>query len=275
MLVKKFNKFPNFLKSTIKLIADQLPVKIGRNGIRLFRWAKRFLSFSNLPFEKAYRQSYSYYNSAELKKLLTPSYWQAIHQVETEHEAAFESNFADDPVNQICQTDLHMFMVGLNLTYTDRASMAASVEVRVPFIDRKVIELAMQIPGKLKYYRSNLKAILKAAAREFLPTYIINRKKASFGAPIRSWISNDLKPLVDDLLSKESVNHRGILNYDYVLELIEDDRAGKKDNAYQIYQLLTLELWFRIFLDDHSKRTDIEEHFWIPQIQLSKNYQAI
>ncbi|MBK8501581.1 MAG: asparagine synthase (glutamine-hydrolyzing) [Saprospiraceae bacterium] len=275
MLAQKFNLLPDFLKSLIKSIIEHLPVKVGKHGIRIVRWAKRFLGFAVLPFEKAYRQSYSYYNEVELKKLLAPSYWPAIDQVGMEHQVAFQANFIDDPVNQICQTDLQMFMVGLNLTYTDRASMAASVEVRVPFIDKRVIELAMQVPGNLKYYRNNLKAILKKAANKIVPSYIITRKKASFGAPIRSWISNDLKPLVDDLLSKESINQRGILNYDYVLKLIEDDRSGKKDNAYQIYQLITLELWFRAFIDDHTERTDIQEHFSIPHTQLSKNYQVI
>jgi asparagine synthase (glutamine-hydrolysing) len=261
ILAQRFKRLPRFFKSFIKTIINHLPVKIGRSGIRLVRWAKRFLRFADLPFEKAYRQSYSYYNDIELKKLLTPAYWPAIQQVESEHATIFNSNFTSDPINQICQTDLQMFMVGLNLTYTDRASMAASVEVRVPFVDKEVIELAMQIPGQLKYHGHTLKAILKKAGTEIVPSYITNRKKASFGAPIRSWISNDLKPMVDDLLSKENINRRGILNYEYVHQLIEDDRSGKKDNAYQIYQLITLELWFRNFLDDPSKQNGSQVHF--------------
>ena len=150
----------------------------------------------------------------------------------------------------MCNTDINMFMVGLNLTYTDRASMAASVEVRVPFIDKDVINSAMKIPGKLKYYHNQTKYILKKVAEEYLPHQIVYRPKASFGAPIRSWIYDNLKEMVDSLLSIDSINKRGIFNAEYVRSLIENDRSGKEDNAYRIYQLLTLELWFKEFIDN-------------------------
>jgi len=142
-----------------------------------------------------------------------------------------------------------MFMVGLNLTYTDRASMAASVEVRVPFIDKEVISLAMQINGALKFKKKQSKYILKKVAEKYLPKEIIYRPKASFGAPIRSWISGDLKQMVDDLLSKERVEKRNIFNYEFIKKMIDDDREDREDNAYKIYQLLTVELWFKAYID--------------------------
>jgi len=140
-------------------------------------------------------------------------------------------------------------MVGLNLTYSDRASMAASVEIRVPFIDKNVVTEAMQIPGALKIKKGISKYILKKAAENFLPNKIIYRSKASFSAPIRSWISSDLKEMIDDLLSEENVKKRGLLNYPFVKDLIIKDRMGQEDNAYQIYQLITLELWCKEYLD--------------------------
>jgi len=147
-----------------------------------------------------------------------------------------------------------MFMQGLNLTYSDRASMATSVEVRVPFIDKKVVEYGMNIPGNLKFKKGESKYILKKAAEKTLPYEIIYRPKASFGAPIRSWISNDLKYLVDDLLSQQNVEKRNIFNYDEIKKMINDDRNGIRDNAYRIYQLLTLELWFREFVDKKENK---------------------
>jgi asparagine synthase (glutamine-hydrolysing) len=144
-------------------------------------------------------------------------------------------------------------MLGLNLTYTDRASMAASVEVRVPFIDKKLIEMAMQVDGSLKFKKGTSKYILKKMAERYLPHEIIYRPKASFGAPIRSWISGDLKPMVDDLLSERAVEQRGFFNYPFVKQLIDEDRKGIEDHAYRIYQLLTLELWCRRFLDTDNK----------------------
>jgi len=140
-------------------------------------------------------------------------------------------------------------MPGLNLTYTDRASMAASVEVRVPFIDRKVVEAAMCIPGNLKYKNKQSKYILKKVAEKYLPKKIVYRPKASFGAPIRSWIKGGLRTMVLDLLSEETIKRRGIFNYKEVNKIITNDLKGREDNAYQIYYLLTLELWFQAFLD--------------------------
>jgi asparagine synthase (glutamine-hydrolysing) len=101
----------------------------------------------------------------------------------------------------------------------------------------------------LKLKDGQSKYILKKAAEKFLPKEIIYRPKASFGAPIRSWISNDLKVMVDDLLSEQNISKRGFLNFDYVKKLIDNDRKGMEDNAYQIYQLLTIELWCREYLD--------------------------
>ena len=168
---------------------------------------------------------------------------------EQQHRHIFNQCYKTDLVNQICHTDIHLFMQGLNLSYTDRASMAASVEVRVPFIDKEVIELAMKITGKLKYRHKQSKYILKKVAEDYLPQNIIYRPKASFGAPIRSWISGDLKSLVDELLSESCIAQRGIFNYKYIKQLIENDRNGVEDNAYRIYMLLTMELWFRQYID--------------------------
>ncbi|MEO6870113.1 MAG: asparagine synthase C-terminal domain-containing protein, partial [Ginsengibacter sp.] len=249
LLAKRYNQFPKFLKSVTGTIVNKLPVKFMGNGLKMVRWSQRFLSFANLPLDEAYMRSYSYYDSKELKELLKGDFNGAIDALNKEHKIIFNSKFKGDEINQMCNTDIHLFMLGLNLTYTDRASMAASVEVRVPFIDRLVVTKAMQIPGKFKIKEGQSKYILKKAAEKWLPKNIIYRKKAAFGAPIRSWISNDLKEMVDDLLSESNVTNRGLLNFPVVKKIIEDDRNGVKDNAYRIYQLLTLELWCREYLD--------------------------
>ncbi len=252
LLALRFNKLPGFIKKAATKTVNILPVKLFGKGFKLGRWAKRFIGFANMPIHEAYMRSYSYYNRTELKALLIPDYWGAIDEINNEHKKIFESKFKDDAINKICYTDINMFMLGLNLTYTDRASMAASVEVRVPFIDKIVITKAMQVPGKLKIKKGESKYILKKAAERFLPKKIIYRSKASFGAPIRSWISGDLKSMVDDILSKENIDKRGFFNFEFVKQIIENDRNGIEDNAYQIYQLLTLELWCREYIDKPS-----------------------
>jgi asparagine synthase (glutamine-hydrolysing) len=249
LIAAKYNKLPVFVKNQIATIVEKLPVKIGSRGFKIGRWAKRFISFANLPIEEAYMRSYSYYDPKDLNILLKEEHSHAIEELREEHKELFYSKYNGDIINQICNVDIQMFMLGLNLTYSDRASMAASVEVRVPFIDKIVVTKAMQIPGHFKIKKGISKYILKKVAENFLPKKIIYRRKASFGAPIRSWISSDLKEMVNNLLSEESVNKRGLLNYSFIKGLIDKDRTGEEDNAYQIYQLLTLELWCREYLD--------------------------
>ena len=249
LLALRFNRLPGFVKSAISGIVSMLPVKLNNRGFRLGRWAKRFMSFASMPVDQAYMRSYSYYDADQLKELLHKEYWPQIEVLRKEHEDIFKSRYSQDTINRICYTDIKMFMLGLNLTYSDRASMAASVEVRVPFIDKLAISKAMDIPSDLKIRNGESKFILKKAAEKYLPHEIIYRPKASFGAPIRSWVSNELRGLVDDLLSEENVIKRGFMNYAFVKKLISNDRNGTEDNAYQIYQLLTLELWCREFQD--------------------------
>jgi asparagine synthase (glutamine-hydrolysing) len=253
LMAVRYNKLPNFVKKASALLVKNLPVKLFGKGFKLGRWSKRFISFATLPVDEAYMRSYSYYDTKELNELLRSDYLPAIEEIKQEHKMLFNSKYKGDLINQICHIDTHMFMQGLNLTYSDRASMAASVEVRVPFIDKIVVTKAMQIPGNLKITKGVSKYILKKAAETLLPKEIIYRPKASFGAPLRSWISTDLRTMVDELLSEEVINKRGFLNYPFVKRLIDKDRKGEEDNAYQIYQLLTLELWCREYVDQHEK----------------------
>lgn len=246
---KKYKKLPKLLRIPIKNVVKILPVKLFGYGLRLVRWSKKFISFAEMPDEEAYRMSYSYYDKTELTKLLKENSTQIVDSIYQDHKALFNSNYDNDVVNKMCFTDINMFMNGLNLTYTDRSSMAASVEVRVPFIDKKLITKGMSIPGDFKFKDKESKYILKKIAEKLLPNKIIYRPKASFGAPIRSWISGDLKVMVDKCLSKEQIEKRGIFNYHYIKKIIDDDRKGYVDNAYRIYQLLTLELWFREYVD--------------------------
>lgn len=249
LLANQYQRTPMLIRKGIKKGADLLPVKIGNTGLKWSRWLKRFSTFSNLPIEKAYRRSYSYYDDANFNELLIGSYDKEVLSLDLQHQSIFEACPDLDIENKMCYTDIRMFMLGLNLSYTDRASMAASVEVRVPFIDRDMINFAMSIPGNLKFKNGTSKYILKKAAERILPNDIIYRPKASFGAPIRSWISNDLREMIDELLSEKSIRSRGLFNYEHVKQMINLDRAGKEDFAYQIYQLVTIELWFREFYD--------------------------
>ena len=130
----------------------------------------------------------------------TPSLAGHVDTVIDRHREVYDDNDLDDVVSRMCLADTRMFMPGLNLTYTDRASMAASTEVRVPFVDPVVMAAAFSLPDTEKIRGRQQKAALKDAARAWLPDEIIDRPKASFGAPLRAWVTNDLRELVDDVL---------------------------------------------------------------------------
>ena len=251
MYKKLYNRIPQILQGTIKRTINNIPVRVNKRGVRIVRMAKRFLKFCSQPDELAYMLSYSYYDYEQLQKLFNQNITEEYRELRRQHQEWFNTYYDSDIINKMCYTDIHMFMQGLNLAYTDKASMAASVEVRVPFVDKDVIVTAMKTDSDLKYKKRKQKYILKKIAEDYLPKYIVHRKKASFAMPIRSWVNTELVPLINELLSKESVEKRGIFNYDEVKKIIEDDRLGKADNAYQIYQLLTVEAWFRIFIDNN------------------------
>src|SRR6202034_3924089 len=162
-----------------------------------------------------------------------------------EHAAIYDDNDLDDEVNRMCLADARLFMAGLNLTYTDRASMAASVEVRVPFVDKVVAEAAFTLSGKDKIRGKLSKAALKDAAESWLPHEIVHRPKASFSAPLRAWVTRDLREVIDDALLGGELVGTGFLHQPAVAALVQDDRSGREDRSKQLWQLLTLEFWYR------------------------------
>src|SRR4029077_18154884 len=120
-------------------------------------------------------------------------------------------NRLDDQVRRMCLADSRLVMSGVKLTYTHPASMAASTEDRAPFVDVEVFRAAFSLPGSAKIRGRTQKAALKDAARAWIPDEIIDRPKASFGAPLRAWVSNDLRELVDDVLVNGELVSSGFL----------------------------------------------------------------
>ena len=127
--------------------------------------------------------------------------------------------------------------------------MAANLEVRVPFLNKEMLDLTARLPASLKIKGLKRKYILKKAIERILPKDVIWRRKAGFGAPIRSWLRGSLRPMVDDLLSEAAITKRGLFDPSYVRAVIDDNRSGREDNALQVFFLLTLEIWAREFLD--------------------------
>jgi len=232
-------------KSVISPLVGCLPVAGKNTGYRTIRWAKRFLSFADLPEEAAYRRSYTHYGHEEFQGLLNPDLMTAVGELFEEHAEIYGSGPAENRIDRMCHTDIRHFLPGLNLAYTDRASMAASTEVRVPYVDKDVVAASLATKGNQKIEGHVSKAILKKAAKAWLPREIIYRPKGVFSAPLRAWIRRDLRDMVEDQLMRGKLVGSGFLNGKYIRRMVDDDRNGEADMSKEIWQLLTLETWMQ------------------------------
>lgn len=154
-----------------------------------------------------------------------------------------------NPVEQMLSTDQRFFLADHNLVYTDKMSMAAGIEVRVPLLSNELVRLSWQLAPRLKQHGSVGKWVFKQAVRPYLPTGVVDRPKAGFGAPVRRWIRHDLRELVGDVLGESAVRRRGIFCPHAVSRLIRQTNDGVVDGAYAVLGLLCVELWCRAYQD--------------------------
>jgi asparagine synthase (glutamine-hydrolysing) len=247
LLASRYGRLPGGLRHhLLQPAVERLPLRLGSRGMRYTRWAKRFMTFADLPEEPRFRRSYTLYDADELTALISPDLAAHVGQVIDEHTEIYNDNsLSDDMVNRMCLADTRMFLPGLNLAYTDRASMAASIEVRVPFVDPVVAAAAFSIDGHDKIRRGKSKIALKQAAANWLPAEIVHRPKASFSAPLRAWVKDDLHEVIQDVLVAGELVDCGMIRRDALTRLINDEQTGQQDRSKQIWQLLTLELWYR------------------------------
>ena len=153
------------------------------------------------------------------------------------------------PLQQMLALEQQFYLPDHNLLYTDKMSMAAGVEVRVPLLDTDLVRLANALPANMKQRGRHGKWVLRKAMEPYLPQEVIRRSKAGFGAPLRQWLRHDLRELVDDLLSASTVGRRGLFVPEAVARLVADDRAGRVDAAHTIFGLICVEVWCRNVLD--------------------------
>jgi asparagine synthase (glutamine-hydrolysing) len=255
LLAARYRHIPGFLRTgLVEPVVERLPVATRNRGFRYARWAKRFVDFASLPEAAAFQRSYALFGRDGFSELLHPDLMPTVDTLLSEHDAVYRSAASHDIVNRMCFTDSQLFLTGLNLTYTDRASMAASTEVRVPFVDIEVARAAFAIEGTRKIAGRRRKAVLRDAARAWLPESIIERPKGLFSAPLRSWIKGDLAEMIDDLVVGGRLVGDGLLRKEAVQNLVEEDRTGVEDRSKELWQLLTLEVW----LDQTSR--DVAYH---------------
>jgi asparagine synthase (glutamine-hydrolysing) len=251
-IASAFDPVPNMLRRPLmRTVAQVLPGGLPGKFTAPLRNAKKFARSAALDFEERYL-GYGTYFTDEAKKKLYSDEWRARtseYDAYATHKRYFSRVAGADQLNRLLYVDLKTFLPCLNLMTTDKTSMAANLEVRVPFLNREMIEMAARMPPDLKLRGLKRKYILKRALESVLPKDVIWRKKAGFGAPIRSWLRGPLRPLVADLLSEESVKRRGLFSPAEVKRVIDANFSGREDFNLQVFQLLGLELWHQMFID--------------------------
>ena len=150
---------------------------------------------------------------------------------------------AADPLERLLYLDLKGYLGEGVLTKVDRASMACSLEVRVPLLDRRVVELAASLPPYLKLHGFTTKYVLKQAMRDRLPREVVDRRKQGFAVPLARWFRHELAPLLAEALSPDVLRRQGLFRHDVVDRLVREHQRGTHDHRKKLYTLLVFQLW--------------------------------
>jgi asparagine synthase (glutamine-hydrolysing) len=237
-----------------------LPALRGNKWKGTVRLAKKMALSASLSPADQFIRNCTYLDDDQKSCLYSDRLRDAVRGADAtaQHRAAFERVRDADFLNQMLYLDTKIFMASLNLTYNDKMSMASSVEVRVPLLDRELAEfVAWNVPPRLKLngmIQPTTKYIFRKAMEDVLPKEVLQHPKAGFAAPIDYWLANDLKPMVDDLLSESTLRKRNLFEPAVVRGYVEEHRQGTQDWSMQIWQFLTLELWMQTFLDGGLQR---------------------
>ncbi len=244
-----YQRIPQFLRRSVAdPIARRLPSDRHSRFLNELRLVKSFVLADALPFEDRYRRYMEVFSAAERASLLLaqpPAFDDCIAR-------AFAGSAASDPLRRLMDVDLATQMPEDLLMLTDKMSMAVSLECRVPLLDQRLVALAARMPGHLKVRGGDLKHMMKRALTGVLPPSILAREKRGFGAPIGAWFRQELAPLVADLLSRETVLRRGLLDPDAVARTIAEHEQQRADRTDHLLALVSLEIWCRLYLDRSS-----------------------
>jgi asparagine synthase (glutamine-hydrolysing) len=199
--------------------------------LRHFRWAKFFS-------EEEKALLYSQDVKRELEGVDT--YWIFIKYLS-------ESNGADHLGKELF-ADIKTYLCDDILVKVDRMSMANSLEARVPFLDHKFVEFVATIPSSMKLNGFESKYILKKTMSRILPKEILHRDKQGFSIPIKNWLRNELRPLMEDMLSPKRIKIEGFFNPDYIDRLKAEHLKGVENHSHRLWALMVFEIWQDLYL---------------------------
>ncbi|MEW6990604.1 XrtA/PEP-CTERM system amidotransferase [Colwelliaceae bacterium 6441] len=216
-------------------------------------WAPRFLraktTFQSLAMDivEGYFHGVSIMNDDQRRALFSSNTLQQLgdyHALDVfrHHEAKFDGN---DPLSLIQYLDIKTYLVGDILTKVDRASMAHSLEVRVPFLDHEFVEWSATVPTKVKLKSGQGKYVLKKAMEDYLPHDVLYRDKMGFRVPLSDWFKGPLKDKLKEALLSQEMRDSGLFNMDTIREWIDDHQSGRKEYSAPLWTLLMFASFYR------------------------------
>ncbi|WP_163579443.1 asparagine synthase (glutamine-hydrolyzing) [Gracilibacillus saliphilus] len=241
--LRVFESIPTTAKDLLARVADVLP-----EGVK----GKSFLARGTTPIRQRYIGNAKMFEEEEKQRLLRnyrkEYYYQKVtaplyDQIEQEH-----------PVHQMQYIDMQTWLQGDILLKADKMTMAHGLELRVPFLDKEVFNVAREIPVSKKIANGTTKHILREAASGIVPDHVLNRKKLGFPVPIRHWLKNELYEWAINLIQESATDH--LLEKHVIFNLLEQHGKGKKDNSRKLWTVFMFMLWHQIYIE---KRFDISE----------------
>jgi asparagine synthase (glutamine-hydrolysing) len=255
-LAARYRRIPALLRRRgIEPFVRSLPTFRGTLLAGAVRRGKQLVRTGSLPQEEAFLMEGTYLDDGEKTLLYTPELRDRLDDEDPyDGERALLGAVKEaDFINRMLYLDLKSALPAHTLTVLDRTGMANSVEVRSPFLDRDLASFAFtEVPPDWKVTdddRPRTKQVLRRALKGIVPDDVIGSPHTGFGAPLERWLARDLREMVGDMLSGEQVRRRALFNPGSVATLVKEHHEGRRDWSYQIWQLLTLELWQREFLD--------------------------
>ena len=238
-------------------LVERLPASTGKASS--FDWkAKRFVRSARLSTLERHYAWKSVFTPEERASVVDPERRPSADPLDLLRTHYAETANAADELSRVMGVDLNVFLVDDMLVKTDRASMAHSLEARVPLLDPVVAELALALPTKLKVRGLAKKRLLRKAVEPLLPREILAGQKRGFSPPMGTWLQNELQPLAREALSAETLRRQGFFRPQPVTRMLDDHVAGRADNSRKIWALLTFSLWFDRYADGPAAELEPE-----------------
>lgn len=250
-------------------VAHRRAAEESRWGYRM-SLVQRLLDAAQAPHPDAYISMLSYFTPAMKAQL----YGRDVLATLSDHDPAadFRAHFSQptegDLLSRIFYLDLMTFLPDNLLLFSDKMSMAASLELRVPFLDLELIQFAAGLPSSLRLRGLEMKVLLRRAMAPLLPPCVLSKSKQGFSAPVGLWIRKELRAYARDLLSPEAIARRGLWNEAYVTRLLAEHLAGRREWGYHLFALMVFELWCRTVMDPvaHTSTVNSQSRDGLPAL---------